>query len=33
MLVVFFIFAGPILSFVGAIGNGICNLAAGFTCL
>ncbi len=33
MLVVFFIFAGPILSFVSAIGNGICNLAAGFPCL
>jgi Zn-dependent protease len=33
MLVVFFIFAGPIFSFVTAIGNGICTLAAGFDCL
>jgi Zn-dependent protease len=33
MLVVLFIFGGPILSFVGLIGNGICNLAAGFSCI
>jgi Zn-dependent protease len=33
MLVVIFIFGGPIRSFVGVIGNGICNLAAGFPCL
>jgi Zn-dependent protease len=33
MLVVFFIFSGPILTFVAAVGNGICQLAAGFPCL
>jgi Zn-dependent protease len=33
MLVVFFVFRGPILTFVAAIGNGICHMAAGFSCL
>jgi hypothetical protein len=33
MLVVIFIFGGPIRSFVGVIGNGICQLAAGFPCI
>jgi Zn-dependent protease len=32
MLVIFFIFAGPIFSFVGAIGNGICRITAGAPC-
>ncbi|HEY1331732.1 MAG TPA: site-2 protease family protein [Actinomycetota bacterium] len=33
MLVIFFIFAGPIFSFVGAVGNGICQVTAGIPCL
>jgi len=33
MLVVFFLLATPIQSFVAAIGNGICRLAAGLPCL
>jgi Zn-dependent protease len=32
MLVVFFIFSGPISSFVVAVSNGICSLAAGGRC-
>jgi Zn-dependent protease len=32
ILVVFFIFAGPVFLFVHAIGNGICNVTAGVTC-
>ena len=32
MLVVFFIFSGPISSFVVAVSNGICGLAAGGRC-
>lgn len=32
MLVVFFIFSGPITSFVVAVSNGICRLAAGGPC-
>lgn len=32
MLAIFFIFAGPIFSFVVAIGNGICGVTAGASC-
>jgi Zn-dependent protease len=31
-LVIFFIFAGPIFAFVGAVGNGICRVVAGVPC-
>jgi Zn-dependent protease len=33
MLLIFFIFSGPIFAFVRIIGNGICGLVAGITCL
>jgi hypothetical protein len=33
MLVIFFIIAGPIFSFVKVIGNGICQLVAGGDCI
>lgn len=33
MLLIFFIFAGPIFTFVRIIGNGICRLVAGVDCL
>jgi Zn-dependent protease len=33
VLVVFFIFAGPIIRFVSAVGNGICRLVAGTECV
>lgn len=32
VLVIFFIFAGPIFSFVEAVGNGVCRLVAGTEC-
>lgn len=33
MLLIFFIFSGPIFAFVRVIGNGICGLVAGVDCL
>jgi Zn-dependent protease len=33
MLLIFFIFSGPIFAFVRIIGNGICGLVAGIDCL
>jgi Zn-dependent protease len=33
MLVIFFIISGPIFDFVRVIGNGICQLVAGGSCL
>lgn len=33
ILVIFFVLPGPIFAFVNIIGNGVCNLAAGLSCL
>jgi hypothetical protein len=33
ILVIFFIFGGPILSLVQVVGNGICHVVAGADCL